>query len=96
MAAAGTTNPSFCYCFSTEPDKKEEHDAGFVANAKHQFMATVVTPQNQFYALVAGGTIGAYIISRGFLQFTSFFTHLTPTTIAKWGFYTGFGTASCE
>jgi len=38
--------------------------------------------------------ISFYALSRLFLGFTNFFTHLTPTVIAKWGFYTGFGTAS--
>jgi len=52
-----------------------------------------MSPQAQFYALIAGGTVGAYGLSRVVLNFTSFFTHLTPTTIAKWGFYAGFGTA---
>ena len=90
--------------FSTSPpptDKKEEKPSspeGGEGSEEGGIMArvfrTVVTPQNQFYALVAGGTFGAYLISRVVLSFTSFFTHLTPTTIAKWGFYTGFGTAS--
>lgn len=80
-------------------DTKEEETPppvpeGILARSKHQILSAVFTPQNQFYALVAGGTVGAYIVSRGVLQFTSFFTHLTPTVVAKWGFYTGFGTAS--
>lgn len=78
--------------------KEEETPApipeGIFARSKQQILSAVFTPQNQFYALVAGGTVGAYVVSRGVLQFTSFFTHLTPTTVAKWGFYTGFGTAS--
>jgi hypothetical protein len=79
-----------------EEEVKARPPEGFVENTKHQIMSAVFTPQNQFYALVAGGTVGAYIISRGFLQFTSFFTHLTPTIVVKWGFYTGFGTATCK
>mmetsp|Transcript_15076 Transcript_15076/g.16697 ORF Transcript_15076/g.16697 Transcript_15076/m.16697 type:complete len:297 (+) Transcript_15076:102-992(+) len=59
-----------------------------------RLLSRIFTPTNQFYALVAGGSIGAYALSRLFLGFTNFFTHLTPTVIAKWGFYTGFGTAS--
>ena len=75
---------------SEKNDDVAEDEGGYVRRAFKQ----VLTPQNQFYALVAGGTIGAYGISRVFLSFTSFFTHLTPTTIAKWGFYTGFISAS--
>lgn len=78
--------------FSTDSNENEPvQEQSF----KHRVLSTIVSPQNQFYALVAGGTIGAYVLSRMVLAFTSFFTHLTPTTIAKWGFYTGFGTASC-
>ncbi|CAB9519531.1 expressed unknown protein [Seminavis robusta] len=81
------------FAAAPNPDKKEESEeegGSFITRTFKQ----VLTPQNQFYALVAGGTIGAYGISRIFLSFTTFFTHLTPTTIAKWGFYTGFGCAS--
>lgn len=73
-------------------DKKEEKDEGLIRRTFHR----ILTPQNQFYALVAGGTIGAYAISKVFLSFTNFFTHLTPTVVAKWGFYTGFGCATGE
>ena len=81
--------------FSAAPDPKEK-DSGEEGNVITRTFRTVLTPRNQFYALVAGGTIGAYAISRVFLGFTTFFTHLTPTVIAKWGFYTGFGCASGE
>lgn len=80
--------------FSSSSKEDDKPPEGFIASTKHQIMSVVFTPQNQFYALVAGGSVGAYFISRAFLQFTSFFTHLTPTVVAKWGFYTGFGTAS--
>ena len=105
-ASTSRSNPWICFSTSTtspHQDIKEEEDKeatpapvpqGFIAQGKHQILSAVFTPQNQFYALVAGGTVGAYLVSRGVLQFTSFFTHLTPTTVAKWGFYTGFGTAS--
>lgn len=82
--------------FSSSSKEDDKPPEGFIASTKHQIMSVVFTPQNQFYALVAGGSVGAYFISRAFLQFTSFFTHLTPTVVAKWGFYTGFGTASCK
>lgn len=76
--------------------KSEEDDtsSGVFESMKHRFIDTVVTPKNQFYALVAGGSLGAFIISKGLLSFTGFFTHLSPITVAKYGFYTGFGTAS--
>jgi len=78
------------FCAAPSPtDKNDEQESLLTKTFK-----TVLTPQNQFYALVAGGTIGAYGISRVFLTFTNFFTHLTPTVVAKWGFYTGFGSAT--
>ena len=76
-----------------DPKEKEENQEGSIISRTFK---SVLTPQNQFYALVAGGSVGAYFISRVFLGFTNFFTHLTPTVIAKWGFYTGFGCATCE
>lgn len=82
------------FAAAPSPDGKDEDekDESFLKRAFSQ----VLTPKNQFYALVAGGTIGAYGISRVFLAFTNFFTHLTPTVVAKWGFYTGFGCATGE
>ena len=72
------------------PKDEEEQDQGIVSRV----MGQIITPRNQFYALAAGGTIGAYLISRGFLAFTSFFTHLHPAFVARWAFYTGFGCAT--
>ena len=80
------------FAAAPSPENKEEKDEGLIARTFHR----VLTPQNQFYALVAGGTLGAYAISKVFLSFTNFFTHLTPTVVAKWGFYTGFGCATGE
>lgn len=74
-----------------DPKEKEEEQEG---NILSRTVKNVLTPQNQFYALVLGGTVGAYGISRVFLVFTKFFTHLTPGVVAKWGFYTGFGCAT--
>lgn len=82
--------------FSAAPNPKEKEDDSDQGSFITKTFKSVLTPQNQFYALVAGGTIGAYGISRIFLGFTNFFTHLTPTVVAKWGFYTGFGCATCK
>ena len=79
--------------FSTTPPGKEEDDDSS-ENIISRSLRKVVTPRNQFYALVAGGAIGTYAISRVFLGVTSFFTHLNPSVVAKWGFYTGFGCAT--
>jgi len=80
--------------FAAAPSPKDpaddEKDVGVISKTFRQ----VITPQNQFYALLAGGTMGAYAISRIFLAFTGFFTHLTPTVAAKWGFYSGFSCAT--
>jgi len=80
----------FCAAAPDPKEKSDEEEGSFISRT----FKSVLTPQNQFYALVAGGTVGAYGISRVFLAFTGFFTHLTPTVVAKWGFYTGFGCAT--
>eukprot|EP00934_Nitzschia_sp_Nitz4_P004091 Nitzschia sp. Nitz4//scaffold26_size159584//119677//120796//NITZ4_002509-RA/size159584-snap-gene-0.24-mRNA-1//1//CDS//3329545136//4081//frame0 len=80
--------------FSSSPPENEEGIRGVLKRTQSQVIGTVLSPQYQFYALIGAGSVGAYFFTRGVLSFTSFFTHLTPTTIAKWGFFTGFGTAS--
>jgi len=89
---------------TTTTTKKEEEEQqnqqleelGMIESTKNQIMNMIVTKSKdlQFYALVAGGTVGAYIISKGLMSFTGFFTHLSPLVVAKYSFYTGFGTAS--
>lgn len=83
---------------SSPPPKndKEENDDSSGGNIITKTFRSVLTPKNQFYFLLGGGVIVSYGVSRIFLSFTSFFTHLTPTVIAKWGFYTGFSFASCK
>lgn len=88
----GLVNVRFFTAAPDPKEKQEEEEGSFITRTYR----SILTPQNQFYALVAGGSIGAYVISRVFLGFTNFFTHLTPTVVAKWGFYTGFGCASCK
>lgn len=51
-------------------------------------------PKPVLRSLVASGGLVSYGLTKIFLSVTSFLTHLSPTVIAKWGFYTGFGTAS--
>eukprot|EP00525_Craspedostauros_australis_P012103 CAMPEP_0198133002 /NCGR_PEP_ID=MMETSP1442-20131203/59338_1 /TAXON_ID= /ORGANISM="Craspedostauros australis, Strain CCMP3328" /LENGTH=304 /DNA_ID=CAMNT_0043794105 /DNA_START=525 /DNA_END=1439 /DNA_ORIENTATION=- len=75
-----------------QPDDKPKDDKGMTG--VRGILSQIVTPQNQFYALVAGGGVVTYIVSRIFLGFTSFFTHLNPAVVVKYGFYTGFGTAT--
>jgi hypothetical protein len=83
--------------FSTKPDSEEkDENTGMLENVRKTVLSTVITPQNQFYALLAGGTFGAYLISKTLLSLTTFFTHLNPQVVAKYGFYTGFGTATCK
>ena len=77
---------------ANETDESSESSSG--GSMISNIMGQIITPRNQFYALAAGGTLGAYFISRGFLAFTSFFTHLHPAFVAKWAFYTGFGCAT--
>lgn len=75
------------------PEKDRKEESGNIVTST---LRSVMTPQNQFYALVAGGAIGTYAITRIFLGVTSFFTHLNPSVVAKWGFYTGFSCATSE
>lgn len=80
---------------STRPNiNPEEKNGGFANSIKVFIHDKIVTPRNQFYLLVAGGTVGAYGISKVLLSFTSFFTHMSPIFIAKYSFYCGFGTAT--
>ena len=65
---------------STE-NENDDAKLGFVESTKNLIIEKVVTPKNQFYALVAGGSLGAYVISKGLLSFTSFFTHLVSHTV---------------
>jgi len=82
--------------FSTNPstNKNDEENVNESPSLTKRVLSKIITPKNQFYALVAGGSLGAFIITRGFISFTTFFTHLNPAIVAKYGFYTGFGTAS--
>jgi hypothetical protein len=57
-------------------------------------LSKVFNPDNQFYFVVAGGTLGTLAFGKLLLNFTSFFTHLAPTVVAKYGFYTGFGAST--
>jgi hypothetical protein len=57
------------------------------------FLARAFTPQVQTYLMIGGGAVGTLLVARVVVSFTSFFTHLTPLVMAKWGFYMGFGTA---
>jgi len=82
--------------FSTAPPDKDEKElnSSSLKSFQQDLFSKVLTPKNQFYALVGGGTLGAYLISKGLLAFTNFFAHLNPAYVAKYGFYTGFGTAT--
>lgn len=85
---------------SKKEDKEDDSETNKSLNSmsvqsfRKDILSKILTPKNQFYALVGGGTLGAYLISKGLLAFTSFFTHLNPAFIAKYGFYTGFGAAT--
>lgn len=81
-------------CFSANPPNDAEKKSTESTSTKDRILASILTPKNQFYALVAGGSLGAYAFSRMVLGFTNFFTHLNHSIVAKWGFYTGFGSAT--
>jgi len=53
-----------------------------------------MSPENQAYFTIAGGTIGTLLFAKGMMSFTSFFTSLSPAVVAKYGFYLGFGTST--
>ena len=67
-------------------DQKKKADASFLGR--------ILTPRYQTYALIGGGTLGALMVGKFASSFVSFFTHLTPQVVGKWGFYAGFGTAT--
>ena len=86
---------SFRY-FSSPPTsgKPQETNEEPDEAASSSFLGRILTPQTQTYLMVGGGALGTLIVGRTVLSFTSFFTHLTPMTMAKVGFYMGFGTAT--
>ena len=91
-----------CRLFSSMPplksndDESSKQDSNNTDNNTNSktLLSRLLTPQIQTYLLIGGGTVGSILVARVVVQFTSFFTLLTPLTMAKWGFYLGFGTAS--
>ena len=77
--------------FSTQSNNESEPEHQEAAS--NTLLGRVLTPQIQTYLMIGGGAVGSVVIARTVLSFTSFFTHLTPMTMAKYGFYLGFGTA---
>jgi len=78
----------------SEETKNKNLNSISLQSFRQDILSKVLTPKNQFYALVGGGTMGAYLVSKGLLAFTNFFAHLNPAYVAKYGFYTGFGAAT--
>ena len=61
---------------------------------KTGLLGKILTPKVQNYFFAASSVGGTLLVAKLAMNFTSFFTHLTPQLVGKWGFYTGFGTAS--
>ena len=87
--------------FSTSPPKpppSSEDDASSTtdgSSSSSTILGKIMTPQNQSYAVIAGGTFGTLVFAKGMMSFTNFFTSLSPAVVAKYGFYLGFGTCTC-
>jgi len=65
-------------------DEEKAQDSGVLGK--------IISPKNQTYVFLGGSVLGTLGIAKIAMNFTSFFTHLTPQLVGKWGFYTGFGT----
>ena len=67
-------------CLSTAPPNNDKEPKS------KSILSQIVNPQTQGYFVVAGGTLGTLLVGKAIIGFTSFFTHLAPTVVAKYGF----------
>ena len=79
--------------FSSSSITPEDGEGGD-EEAKGGILGKIISPTVQRYVFAAGSVIGTLGVAKVAMNFTSFFTHLTPQLVGKWGFYTGFGTAT--
>lgn len=76
--------------FSTNPSSSDSDPPPPASG----LLATIISPKIQNILFASGSVIGTLAVAKLAVNFTSFFTHLTPQLVGKWGFYTGFTTAT--
>ena len=80
---------------STPPPLEEEEQAPASASERIQhFVSNLTVADAARYGTYAAGGFGVYIVSKGVLGTINTLLHLPPTTVAKYGFYSGFLVAS--
>ncbi len=80
---------------STPPPLEEEEKAPASASERAQaFISNLTVADAARYGTYAAGGLGVYMVSKGVLGTINTLLHLPPTTVAKYGFYSGFLVAS--
>ena len=80
---------------SNPPPLEEEEKAPASASERIQhFVANLTVADAARYGTYAAGGLGVYMVSKGVLGTINTLLHLPPTTVAKYGFYSGFLVAS--
>ena len=77
------------------PLEEEEEKAPASASERAQaFISNLTVADAARYGTYAAGGFGVYMVSKGVLGTINTLLHLPPTTVAKYGFYSGFLVAS--
>ena len=77
------------------PLEEEEEKAPASASERAQaFISNLTVADAARYGTYAAGGLGVYMVSKGVLGTINTLLHLPPTTVAKYGFYSGFLVAS--
>ena len=80
---------------SNPPPLEEEEKAPASASERIQhFVSNLTVADAARYGTYAAGGLGVYMVSKGVLGTINTLLHLPPTTVAKYGFYSGFLVAS--
>ena len=90
LACRATARP-----LSSTPPVEEEEKAPAAASERIQhFISNLTVADAARYGTYAAGGFGVYMVSKGVLGTINTLLHLPPTTVAKYGFYSGFLVAS--
>ena len=76
------------------PNDEEEKPPASAADRALAFASNLTVADAARYATYGAGGFGVYLVSKGVLGTINTLLHLPPTVVAKYGFYSGFLTAS--
>lgn len=76
------------------PNDEEEKPPASAADRALAFASNLTVADAVRYATYGAGGFGVYMVSKGVLGTINTLLHLPPTVVAKYGFYSGFLTAS--